>query len=132
MNVIWSSFIAALVPILVPVVVALVTIGVMFYISKHKVAVAGIESAIQMVKLIFGNKLGDKADKVFDIWLECLAKVQSGQWTTQEMLAEFFKIVDSMKDVSLTTNEKQQVTDITNASVKMLCDSPVSISSLSI
>ena len=117
-------------PVIIALVTAGITVGVMQYLSKNKSKLSVVSSAIQILHMLFGDKLGNKANAIFDIWLDCLTKVQNGEWTEQEMLDEFFRIVSEVEKAELTEADKMQITDLTKASIKMFAENKVNIQSV--
>lgn len=117
---VWSAIGVAAAPYLIAVILCVVTfLGMRFLVKKKEQAIY-VEFAVKILKALFGDKLGGKLDEFFDVWIECLDKVRSGEWTTEEMIDEFCKIIVSSKDIQISEEEIQKVKDVTNQSLKIL------------
>lgn len=119
MNYLHLMWIAVL-PWLPGVLFAAVTVTAMYFFNKNKTDTNYIKTALAVLHTIFGDKLGSKADAVFDIWIECLDKVKNGTWTQEQMLTEFFRIIEETGPVQLTDTEVADIKQLTDTSVKLL------------
>lgn len=132
LNTLWNSLLVAIVPLLIPILVAFGTIVAMYFLSKKKENISTIKSALEILRLLLGNKFGDDADKVFNVWLDCLDHVQKGEWTEDQMLKHFFEIIDQLKHTTFTFSheERQTITEVSKASIQMLSTKSFSVQSL--
>ena len=80
LNPFWATLLIAAIPYFVGIGLVIITYFTMKYLSKKKENIQYVKLALKVLKSIFGAKLGDKANEIFDIWLICLDKVQAGIW----------------------------------------------------
>lgn len=66
-----------------------------------------MESSLLKVKGLLGDRLGSKGSLIFDIWLDGLNAIKDGDFTDQEMLDEFMKII-KMKASSVAPLNKEE------------------------
>jgi hypothetical protein len=133
-----SSFLWTLIaPYIGAIVFSVICVAIFWLLSKRKLknkqSYMYIEAGLKVMKNLFGQNFGGKADDIFSIWLDCLEKVENGEWTEQQMLEEFCKLVDATKGISLSFEDKKTVEAVTKASIQTLGlqnNTQVSISSV--
>jgi hypothetical protein len=116
----WGGLIVTTFPYWFPILVAFITVILMKFASKRKENLLYIKATIKVLKSLLGDKLGNKANLIFDDWLECIEKVQNGTWTQEQMIEEFIHIVNELKGVRLTNEEINNIREVTKTSVQIL------------
>lgn len=86
---------------------ALGTILSFSYLAGRRKQINSVESALLKVKGLLGDRLGSKGSLIFDIWLDGLNAIKDGDFTDQEMLDEFMKII-KMKASSVAPLNKEE------------------------
>jgi len=86
---------------------ALGTVLSFSYLAGRRKQINSVESSLLKVKGLLGDRLGSKGSLIFDIWLDGLNAIKDGDFTDQEMLDEFMKII-KMKASSVTPLNKEE------------------------
>lgn len=86
---------------------ALGTVLSFSYLAGRQKQINSVESSLLKVKGLLGDRLGDKGSLIFDIWLDGLNAIKDGDFTDQEMLDEFMKII-KMKASSVAPLNKEE------------------------
>lgn len=122
MNTFWVGVWITVSPWLVAGLIAFVSVLVLKFLSIKKVNLKYVEISLDLVKQTLKNKLGDKADAVINAWIEGLKWVEDGEFTKDEMLTEFMKVIDAItgKTVVLTSEEEAIVKQVAGTTIDML------------
>lgn len=72
---------------------ALGTVVGLYYLTPYGYAATKMQKTLLKVRAYLVQKLGDKAAFVIDIWIEGLDAIKDGNFTEEEMIAEFIKII---------------------------------------
>ena len=86
---------------------ALGTVLSFSYLAGRRNQINSVESSLLKVKGLLGDRLGSKGSLIFDIWLDGLNAIKDGDFTDQEMLDEFMKII-KMKASSVAPLNKEE------------------------
>jgi len=93
------------------------------FLAGHKREVEYAKTALNTIKNMINGQLGSKADAVIDAWLEGIAAIEDGDFTTQEMVTEFVKFIKialNDKQVELTPDEEEVVGEAASLTVQMM------------
>lgn len=65
----------------------------LYYLAPYGKAVISMQKKLKEVKGFLILKLGPKAGKIIDVWIEGLEAIKDGILTEEEMVTEFIKII---------------------------------------
>lgn len=123
MNEFWSGFQHALGEFTAyGLLIGAVTIALK-WIGVHKKDAKYAEIAIKLIKSTIGKALGDKADAVFDVWMDALnqAITESSDASTDQIADKVVDRVMSLKpNMILSTEERGAIHDAAQACVALL------------
>lgn len=75
------------------ILLALGTIIFLYFLTPYITAVIYVQKKLQKVKSFLTEKLGPKAGQVIEVWIEGLDSIKDGDFTEEEMVKEFIKII---------------------------------------
>ena len=103
--------------------IATVTICGFLFFASHKKDVALAEVSLRLVKQVLGDKLGDKGNALFDIWIEGLDAIKNNSTdSTEEMIEAFVKAIETKfkaSGQSISSDEDAIIRDAATTTVQM-------------
>ena len=70
-----------------------VGISVLTYLAKFSADTKVTLNTLQVIKIVLEAKLGSKAAKILDIWIEGLNKIQDGEFSVSDGVDQFVRFI---------------------------------------
>jgi hypothetical protein len=100
---------------------ALGTVIGLYYLAPYGYAAIKMQSALKKVRGFLVTKLGDKAAIVVDIWIDGLDAIKDGNFTEEEMVEEFIKIIKMRAaTVKLTAEDEKAVEEAARMTIQSI------------
>jgi hypothetical protein len=96
--------------------------GLRLLAGKHQ-EVQYVRAILVSVHELMKGQLGDKAEAVYQAWLEGLDAIADGDFTTTEMiesLTDFIKIALGKQNITLNSSEESVVVQAANMTAEMM------------
>jgi len=96
--------------------------GLRLLAGKHQ-EVQYVRAILVSVHELMKGQLGDKAEAVYQAWLEGLDAIADGDFTTTEMiesLTDFIKIALGKQNITLNSSEESVVAQATSMTAEMM------------
>lgn len=89
-----------------------VGISVLTYLAKFSADTKVTLNTLQVIKIVLEAKLGSKAAKILDIWIEGLNKIQDGEFSVSDGVDQFVRFIRlgaASKGVELTDEDIEKI-----------------------
>jgi len=73
--------------------VCIVGMFALYHLAKSGTETKGALNTLQMIKIVLHSKLGEKADKILDIWIKGLELIQDGEFSSDDAVDQFVRYI---------------------------------------
>ena len=87
-------------------------IAVLTYLAKFTADTKVTLNTLQVIKIVLEAKLGSKAGKILDIWIEGLNKIQDGEFSVSDGVDQFVRFIRlgaASKGVELSDEDIEKI-----------------------
>jgi hypothetical protein len=103
------------------ILLALGTVIALYYLAPYGFAAIKMQTALKQVRGYLASKLGEKAASIIDIWIEGLDAIKDGNFTEEEMIEEFIKIIKlRAATVTLTAEDEKAVEEAARMTIQSI------------
>ena len=82
------------------------------YLAKVSTDTKNTLNTLQVIKIVLQAKLGDKAGKILDIWIEGLNKIQDGEFSVSDGVDQFVRFIRlgaASKGIELSEEDVEKI-----------------------
>jgi len=102
------------------ILLAQATVIVFYVLAQHVYLIATVQTKLNFIKSYLEKNLGDNTGEIIDIWITGLESIKDGNFTEEEMIEQFMKIVRIKTSANKFSLEENK---IINSAIEMTIQS---------